>query len=151
MQNRIGSRKHAFGLHQASSRMKEGEQFGGPAAHIFVGLHGGLSCWVPVFSWLWNSLIGTSFILAPQWQACGLSQFVGLLNQGFFSSALGSSTFTLPALRLRMAVPVGHQVRVLPNWYPASCNTTRMVSFAICGNSVFRRACRRSISDQVAI
>lgn len=45
--------------------MKESEQPGGPPAHIFVGLYGEFSGWMPVLSRLRNGLIGTRFILAP--------------------------------------------------------------------------------------
>lgn len=114
MQDDIGSREYAFGSHLASRRAKQRQEFGCAPAHVLLGLHGRLALWVPSFSRLGNSLIRSGFILAPQRQSCRFRQLVGLLDQPFFSAALGSCTVTVPALRTRMAVPVGHQVRVLP-------------------------------------
>ena len=61
---------------------------------------------------LGNRLIGPGFILAPELQTRGLSQPIRLVDQPLFCSVSGSVTVTTPALRLRCAVPVGHQVRV---------------------------------------
>src|SRR5690348_6828500 len=103
-------------------------------------LHRWLALGVPVFPWLGNGLIGAGFILAPQRHSCRFRQLVGVLDQAFFSAALGSCTVTVPALRTRMAVPVGHQVRVLPKRYPASWSTSRTVETPTCGNISRRKA-----------
>lgn len=74
------------------------------AGRLFFGL--------PTGAGLRNRLVGTRFVLTPDLQPERLTQRVGLLNQFFFVSASGSTTVTTPSLRLRWAVPVGHQVRV---------------------------------------
>ena len=114
MQHRIGGRQDAFGLNQASGWAKERQQFGGASAHVLVWLYGRLAFQVPVCSRLGNGLIGSGFILTQLHNAGGFCLLVGLLDQVFFSPALGSWTVTVPALRTRRAVPVGHHVRVLP-------------------------------------
>jgi hypothetical protein len=73
-----------------------------------------VTCRMPSLSRLGNGLLGTSFVLAPQRQSGGFRFGVGRLDQPLFSPALGSWTVTGPPARLRTAVPVGHQVRVLP-------------------------------------
>jgi len=69
---------------------------------------------VPVLSRLGNGLIGSGFILVQLRQSGLFSMLIRQLDQSFFSGACGSCTVTTPALRLRLAVPVGHHVRVLP-------------------------------------
>lgn len=114
MQDHIGSREHALGAHQARLGTEKGQQFGCAAAHIFMRLQRGLALQVPVLAWLGNGLIRPCLVLIPQFQSGSFRLNVGLLDQSFFSGAAGSCTVTTPALRLRKAVPVGHQVRVLP-------------------------------------
>lgn len=114
MQDHIGRRQDAFGMHVSGRRAKERQQLGRSPTHVLVRLEGRLAFQMPVFSRLGNGLIGAGFVLAPQGQSCLFRPLVGLLDQLFFSPALGSCTVTVPALRTRMAVPVGHQVRVLP-------------------------------------
>ena len=52
-------------------------------------------------------LIGT-----PDRQAHRLADLVGVLDQLFFDVVSGSVTTTVPLLRWRSTVPVGHQERV---------------------------------------
>ena len=66
----------------------------------------------PFLALIRHCLKRASLILIPDLQAEGLAQRIGVLNQAFFSSLSGSLTATKPCLRLRMAMPVGHHVRV---------------------------------------
>jgi hypothetical protein len=73
-----------------------------------------MACRMPSRSRLRNGLIGASLILTAQRYSASFCLGIGRFNQTLFSPARGSWTVTgLPA-RLRTAVPVGHQVRVLP-------------------------------------
>lgn len=101
-------------MHISGRRAEERQQLGGSPTHVLVWLEGRLTLQVPVFSRLGNGLIGACFVLTPQRQSSPFRSLVGLLDQVFFSPALGSLTVTVPAFRTRSAVPVGHQVRVLP-------------------------------------
>ena len=112
MQHRIRSREDAFGSHLPGRRAKERQELGGASSHILVWLCGRLALRVPVFPWLGTGLIGARFIFTHLHDPRRFRLFIGQLNQVFFSSALGSSTVTVPALRTRRAVPVGHHVRV---------------------------------------
>ena len=67
---------------------------------------------LPGLTWLRNCLIRASLILAPQCDAHRFGDVIGQVDQPLFSSVFGSTTVTTPDLRLRWAVPVGHQVRV---------------------------------------
>src|SRR2546425_7923771 len=102
MQDGIGSREDPFGPHLSSRRAKERQEFSRASPHILMRLDGRLALRVPVFPWLGNGLIGSSFVLAPQRESCLFRSLVGVLNQAFFSPALGSCTVTVPALRTRM-------------------------------------------------
>ena len=68
--------------------------------------------WLPGLTRLRHRLIGASLILAPQWNAHRFGDVIGQVDQPLFVSVFGSTTVTTPDLRLRWAVPVGHQVRV---------------------------------------
>src|SRR6266702_3114866 len=105
----------------------------------------------PADSWLGDGLVGARFILTPHREAGGLGQAVGLVDGPLFSSVFGSTTCTTPALRLRCAVPVGHQVRV--RWYelPASCSTRRMVLVPSVGKLCRRKVRCKLLSDHVAV
>ena len=67
---------------------------------------------LPGLNGLRNRLIRAGLILAPQWDAHRFRDVIGKVDQPLFSSVFGSTTVTTPDLRLRWAVPVGHQVRV---------------------------------------
>ena len=114
VQHRVGGRKHSPGPHFAGRWAKERQQLGRSAAHVLVGLGGGMTRRMPGLSRLGNGLIGTGLVLAPQRHTAGFRRGVGRLDHPLFSPALGSWTVTGPPARLRTAVPVGHQVRVLP-------------------------------------
>ncbi len=74
------------------------------AARLALGL--------PGLTRLGDGLIRASLILAPQWDAYRFGDVIGQIDQPLFCSVFGSITVTTPDLRLRWAVPVGHQVRV---------------------------------------
>ncbi len=114
MQHRIGGRENTFGSHLSGCRAKQRQQFGRTPAHVLMGLDGRLVLRVPIGSWLGNGLLGSRLIFTHLHDPRRFRLLIGQLDQLFFSSALGSSTVTVPALRTRRAVPVGHQVRVLP-------------------------------------
>ena len=69
----------------------------------------------PGLTGLWDGLVRTGLILAPHRDTYLFSNVVGEFDEPLFTSVWGSTTVTMPALRLRCAVPVGHQVRV--RWY----------------------------------
>src|SRR6266567_1974647 len=84
MQDRIGSREHAFGTHQASRRAKQGQQFRRASTRILMGQAAWVFLQVPVFSRLGNSLIRSGFILAPEFDSSSLRDAVGQFNQALF-------------------------------------------------------------------
>jgi hypothetical protein len=67
---------------------------------------------LPGLTGLGDRLVRAGLILAPQWDAQRFRDVIGQVDQPLFSSVFGSTTVTTPDLRLRWAVPVGHQVRV---------------------------------------
>ena len=71
-----------------------------------------LALGLPGLTGLGHGLIRASLILAPQCDAHRFGDVIGQVDQPLFSSVFGSTTVTTPDLRLRWAVPVGHQVRV---------------------------------------
>src|SRR3954452_3723050 len=105
----------------------------------------------PGLTWLRDRLVRAGLILTPHGKTYAFSDVVREFDEPLFTSVWGSTTVTTPALRLRCAVPVGHQVRV--RWYelPASCSTRRIVVAPTRG-SPSRRSVRSSVlSDQVAV
>lgn len=66
----------------------------------------------PLLPLVWQGLKRAGFILIPDLQAEGFAHSIGILDQSFFPSLSRSLTVTCPALRLRIALPVGHQLRV---------------------------------------
>ena len=67
---------------------------------------------LPTRPGLRDGLIGTGFVLAPHGEPGRFCPPIRLFDQPLFASVSGSVTRTTPLLRLRSAVPVGHQVRV---------------------------------------
>ncbi len=92
--------------------MEEREPFRGAMACVFVRVTPWFADGFPALTGTRDRLVGARFVLAPDRHSRGLGSCVRLLNQPFFRSASGSTTVTTPAVRLRRAVPVGHQVRV---------------------------------------
>src|SRR5207248_11498780 len=110
-----------------------------------------LALTLPGLSGLWDGLIRAGLVLAPQRDAHRFGDAIGEVDQAPFSSVFGSTTVTTPDLRLRWAVPVGHQVRV--RWYelPASRSTRRMVLVPTRGKPRWRSVRCNVLSDQVAV
>ena len=66
----------------------------------------------PGLTWLRDRLVRAGLILTPHRKTYTFGDVVGEFDEPLFSSVFGSMTVTTPDLRLRWAVPVGHQVRV---------------------------------------
>jgi len=116
-----------------------------------VRLAARLALGLPGLTGLGHGLIRASLILAPQWDAHRFGDVIGQVDEPLFSSVFGSTTVTTPDLRLRWAVPVGHQVRV--RWYelPASCSTRRIVLVPTRAKPTRRKLRCRVLKDQVAV
>jgi hypothetical protein len=112
MQHAVGGLAHPFGTHRPGRWVQERQQLDSTTPDVLMGLPLWLPLGRPGRPRLWDRLIRPGFILAPYRHPSRLSQLIGRFNQLFFSSVCGSTTFTTPLLRLRWAVPVGHQVRV---------------------------------------
>src|SRR4051794_41107152 len=101
-----------------------------------------------------HGLKGTGLVLTPDRQPKLRAQRVGLLDQLFFAAASGSLTRTTPAcLRLRIATPVSHQVRLFCQLSPASCSVRQIVNVLTRGSpsSACRKAFCSRLKDQVAV
>ena len=112
MQDRVGRSLHRQRPDLARGGSEQGQQLGSASSDVLVGLTRRLALRLPGATGLWNSLVGPGFIFTPHRQAQGFAQTVGLFDQPLFAVASGSVTVTVPRLRLRRAVPVGHQVRL---------------------------------------
>jgi hypothetical protein len=154
MEHRVGGTRHAFRPHFAGHRAEQGQQLGRATPDGLVRLTRRLPTRLPTLAWVRDGLVGAGLILAPE-RHCRLLGLpirpVRLLDQPLFSSVRGSLTCTIPVLRLRWAVPVGHQVRVF--WYelPAASSTRRMVVAPRCGKASRRRLRSQVLNDQVAV
>ena len=112
VQHRIGCAGHALGPDLASGRTEQGQQLGRAPTDVLVRLAHRVAFRLPGLPWLWDGLVRAGLILAPQPDAGRFGDVIGQVDQPLFCSVAGSTTVTTPALRLRCAVPVGHQVRV---------------------------------------
>src|SRR5205814_1185362 len=93
-------------------------------------------------------------VLAPDLEPERLGGPIGALDQFFLGVAWGSVVTTIdPSRRLRRAVPVGHQVRLCCQVYPASHKVTKIVQVLTWGSpsGAVRRARCNVVSDQVAV
>jgi len=77
-----------------------------------VGLALGLAFRLPRLAFVGHGLERPGFVLGPNTQPQRFTEAIRIFNQVFFAVVSGSLTSTGPALRLRVAVPVGHQVRL---------------------------------------
>ena len=75
-------------------------------------LSGRLPLRLPALARIGRGLERPGLVAAPDGQPQRGAQRVGALDQLFFAAASGSVTVTAPALRLRVAWPVGHHERV---------------------------------------
>ena len=151
VQDGIRRAGHALGTNLASGRTEQRQQLGRAAADVLVRVALRVPRWLPGLTRLRHRLIRAGLILAPQRDADSFGNAIGQVDQPLFASVFGSTTVTTPALRLRCAVPVGHQVRV--RWYelPASCSTRRMVLVPTCGMPAWRKLRCKVLKDQVAV
>lgn len=112
VQHGVGRPLDGLGADDAGRGSEQRQQLGRAATDILVRLTGRLSLRLPGRPWLRDRLVRPGLILVPDRNASQLAQSVRLLDQPLFSSACGSWTSTVPALRLRFTVPVSHQVRL---------------------------------------
>src|SRR3989440_3794457 len=142
---------HALGTHVAGGRAEQGQEFGCAAADVLMRLAKRLALRSPGLTGLRDGLVRAGLILTPHGNPYAFSDVVGEFDEPLFTSVCGSMTVTTPALRLRCAVPVGHQVRV--RWYelPASCSTRRMVLVPSVGKLPRRKVRCKVLSDHVAV
>jgi hypothetical protein len=112
MQHGVWAGRHALDPDTAVGRVEQREDLGRAVAKILVGPARRLPLGPPGLAGMGHRLEWPGLVGAPDRQAARLARQVSLLDQLFFDSASGSATVTAPALRLRNAAPVGHQVRV---------------------------------------
>jgi hypothetical protein len=112
VQHGSGRPPHPFGPHLAGGRAEQGEELGDADALVLVRLPGRMRLGLPALPRQWRRLGGPRLILAGDRYSRRLRSYVRLLDLPFFCSVSGSTTVTVPALRWRRAVPVGHHVRV---------------------------------------
>ncbi len=103
---------HTLSPDLARGGTEQGQQLRRATTDVLVRLALRLALGLPGVTGLRDSLVRASLILAPQVDADRFGDAIGQVDQPLFSSVFGSTTVTTPALRLRWAVPVGHQVRV---------------------------------------
>src|SRR5215210_450577 len=135
-------------------RAEQGEQLGRPAAQILVRVVRRVAGRLPGRPGLRDRLIGADLILTPQPKAQPFGRTVSTLNHVFLGVASGSMTVvTVPSFRLRWAVPVWHQVRVICQVYPASQSVIRIVQVLTVGSpsDAVRKARCKVVNDQVAV
>lgn len=144
---------HRLGDHLAGLGSKQRQQLGRSSPDVLVGLQRRLAHLLPRMARLWNGLVGSGLILAPNGYAPGLPTPIRLLDHPFFCWAWGSLTVTLPALRFRTTLPVSHQVRLSCQVYPASWSACQIVAVLTLGNPYgARRNARCSVfKDHTAV
>src|SRR5450755_94586 len=112
MQDRIGAISHPFDPHLTSRRMQQGEHFGSAVADVLMWLPNGFPFGLPATARIGDGLIWPCLILIPHRQSQAFSLLMRAFNQFFFATVSTSLTVTTPLLRLRLTVPVSHQVRL---------------------------------------
>src|SRR5439155_17506958 len=141
------------GPHLAGRRAEQRQQLGRPAADVLVRAVGRVADRLPGGTGLRDGLVGAGLVLGPELQPERLGGAVGPLDQLFLGAACGSTVVTTaPPRRLRLAVPVLHQLRSRCQVYPASHSACRMVAVLTLGSpsGARRSARRRVVSDQAA-
>ena len=114
--------------------MKQGQDLGCAAAHVFVRLGGRSPSWLPRHAGMRHGLKWPGLVLTPDREPKLCTKRVGLLDQLFFAAASGSLTRTTPCLRWRIATPVSHQVRLFCQLSPASCRVRQIVNVLTLGS-----------------
>lgn len=120
---------------------------------VFMRSRNGPAFRRPALSRMRHRLERTRLVLAPDLQAQGGAESVGLFDQPLFTAASGSVTIAVPCLRLRATTPVSHQVRFFCQLRPDAWRVRPIVYVLMPGNpsSARRRASRNVFSDQVAV
>src|SRR4051794_16685043 len=134
--------------------MEQGQDLARATADVFVRLLGRVFVRLPRRAGMRHGLKGTGLVLTPDREPKLRAQRVGLLDQPLFTAASGSLTRTTPAcLRLRIATPVSHQVRLFCQLSPASCRVRQIVNVLTRGSpsSACRKAFCSRLKDQVAV
>src|SRR6185312_4140769 len=133
--------------------MKQGQDLGCAAPDVFVRLLGRVVAWLPGCAGMRHGLKGAGLVLAPDRQPKLCAERVGLLDQPLFTAASGSRTRTTPCLRLRIATPVAHQVRLFCQLRPAACRVRQIVNVLTRGSpsGAWRKALCSRLNDQVAV
>src|SRR3954467_13186969 len=133
--------------------MEQGQDLGRAAADVFVRLGGRLLARLPGYAGMRHGLKRPRLVLAPDRQPQLGAEHVGSLDQPLFTAASGSLTRTTPCLRLRMAMPVSHQVRLFCQLRPASCSVRQIVKVLTLGSpsGAWRKALCSRLKDQVAV
>src|SRR3954464_11324882 len=114
--------------------MKQGQDLGCAAPHVFVRLGCRLAARLPRHTWMRHGLEGAGLVLAPDRQPKLRAQRVGLLDQLFLARASGSRTRTTPCLRWRSPTPVSHHVRLFCQLSPAACRVRQIVNVLTWGS-----------------
>ncbi len=128
MQDHIRAVGRRLDPHLTRGGMKQGQDLGRTAAHVFVRLLRRLAGRLPARPRLRDGLERPGLILAPDRQTQLRAERVGPLDQLFFAVASGSVTATTPpCLDRRMTVPVAHQVRLFCQLRPAACSVCQIV------------------------
>src|SRR3954465_4323428 len=107
--------------------MKPGQDLGCAAPDVFVRLLCRVFARLPGWAGMRHGLKRPGLVLAPDREPKLGAQCVGLLDQLFLAAASGSLTRTTPCLRLRIATPVSHQVRLFCQLSPAACSVRQIV------------------------
>src|SRR4051794_25763536 len=133
--------------------MEQGQDLGCAAADVFVRLLGRVFARLPGYPGMRHGLKRPGLVLAPDGQPKLGAERVGLLDQLFLAAASGSLTRTTPCLRLRIATPVSHQVRLFCQLRPASCSVRQIVKVLTLGSpsGAWRKALCSRLKDQVAV
>src|SRR3954452_12575746 len=133
--------------------MEQGQDLGCAAADVFVRLLGRVLARLPGYAGMRHGLKRPRLVLAPDRQSKLGAERVGSLDQPLFTAASGSLTRTTPCLRLRMAIPVSHQVRLFCQLRPASCRVCQIVNVLTFGSpsGALRKAFCSRLKDHVAV
>src|SRR3954452_18757535 len=107
--------------------MKQGQDLGCAAADVLVRLLCRSPSWLPRHAGLWHGLKRPRLVLTPNGQPQLGAPCVGLLDQLFLAVVSGSLTRTTPCLRVRIATPVSHQVRLFFQLRRPACSVRQIV------------------------
>ena len=104
MQDGVGGLIHRLPAHLPRGGTEQGEQLGGAAPHILMGLARGVTSGLPGLPWVRDGLVGTGFIFAPHLQAQRLSAPIGPCDEFLF----GGGVRILDSLHAVLALAQGH-------------------------------------------